>query len=35
MSASDKQKLNRIAVTENIDLDDILARLEALRIPTP
>lgn len=30
MSAADKEKLNRITVTQNIDLDDVLARLEAL-----
>src|SRR5699024_7182071 len=30
MSADDKQKLNKITVTDNIDLDDVLARLDAL-----
>ncbi|WP_277680234.1 phage tail spike protein [Gracilibacillus dipsosauri] len=30
MSAEDKQKLNRITVTQNIDLDNLLARIEAL-----
>jgi len=30
MSATDKQKLNRISALQNVDLDDVLARLEAL-----
>lgn len=33
MSADDKQKLNRITVNEDIDLDDVLARLYALENP--
>lgn len=33
MSAEDKQKLNRIIVTGNVDLDDILTRLENLEEP--
>lgn len=30
MSADDKQKLNKITVTDNIDLDEVLARLDVL-----
>jgi len=33
MSASDKAKLNRITVTQNINLDNLLARIEALENP--
>src|SRR5690625_4098124 len=33
MSAEDKAKLNRITVTQNIDLDNLLARIEALENP--
>ena len=33
MSAEDKAKLNRITVTQNINLDDLLARIEALEGP--
>lgn len=33
MSAEDKTKLNRITVTQNIDLDNLLARIEALENP--
>lgn len=33
MSAGDKAKLNRITVTQDIDLDDLLARIEALENP--